>query len=1358
MSTLTCPKCGHGHDGQVDSAGWATCRKCANCWQPFPPAPIARPVTSAPIAKPTTAKRTGRGNQWGVSDEYAPVESQDQPRTDPLTVRDASGPQKAIPVATPAEQWNKRKPSGEQPPVSGEFDSQLFERAEREAQVNRSQQETIAAPNPVPTPSTEGTTTCPVCGHRFSPIGHEDLQRCPQCNTLFSLKTGDPVGSGMQYSAADGEAPDDLIGSTIRGCFVDRKLGEGGMGAVYHARQLSLDRSIAIKVMPTELARNRNFIQRFEREAKSLARINHPNILHIYDFGEDQTHGIYFMIIEFVDGKDLGEILRSRDTITEPEALDIVRQALLALETASQKGVIHRDIKPDNLMIAKDGTCKVSDFGLAKGYGDFTEVTTAGVRVGTPAFMSPEQCDGGDIDARSDVYSLGCTTFLALTGHLPFNGDSPFSIMLKHKTELAPSLRKYRADADPRMDNLIQRMLAKRPADRCGELRELIDIVQDLQVSLAKAGSNQARRSTGDRPRSLDDSGAARLLPDGPTLPGDDADVPLALRHAFGDNKGDSKHDLPAVDLGHPGQKSPPPLPVSPLPPAAVSPPPVLLDDLRPLPVDRSADRGASGLNTPRPPVGGRISTRARSVRGSGENPPPASVSSSSLLHAQKGDEALTGGRASEAIRQYNEAQKRRPSKEVGGKLADARKAQRHGDATALEQHGDSHADAGRYDEAIDDWMRASQQYSQVARREELLRKVAGAQRSKSWRRLRRSFFGLILLIVLVGVLAYLLTPRAHATWLDYQRKQALAAPDVPSQVRALQDLTETARPYQWYATFFRRPYELPLTAIEADLRSLRTVAPDQDPVPVGADQQGKREAAAIITLADLAANAAVQWSTVIERGEAVLKTLAGAEPREQATAVIAAARSAVENIDRELAEIEALRASGHHQEALVRSAAFAEGFPRAGLRTLPVAGRLEIRAKGATGPIAGLKVQVDGIAIIGDPLVFCRDPARPVVLDISATGYLSERVQVPPGQGETPIQVQLMPGLLWQTSLSPSRPWWRLEPLGKSVAVIGPAGVAVIAPKSGTVQQIFARSVIPVPPSQPNPSWTLVEQQSQGLILASSDGLVVRAGRDAQDQLAFKDLARKGSNAVLGWLERELSFQPGRATQVILDLSPRGAAVTMWSGPTQMWQIANLEVKGPKPWLAATVDRILVVDDVRVRVIDEDGSVPGGYALNGMRTGPVLPVADGSILAIPTTEGVTLLRIGGQPHYVQPLAQPRLEDTGPVAVAADRGGLVTGDAQGMVRLYEVVGDGLVPRWQTNVPDLRKAIGPLALSETVVVVVDDRNGIHLFSRADGRVLRSYPHPHNIQVAPLPLSELLLVLDGTGLLTAYQLVQ
>lgn len=1342
MSGLTCPKCGFDHDGKTDSGGWATCRKCANCWQPNPPLSERRPPTS---------KKMTRLNPWGVSDEYAPEESNDQPRTEPLTVREASGVQKAIPA--PGSEPRPRRPSTADAASapSGDFDSQLFERAERDAQVNRSMQETIAAPNPVPTPSTEGTTTCPVCGHRFSPIGREDLQRCPQCNTLFSLRTGDPVGSGDDYGSDDGDAPDDLIGSTIRGCFVDRKLGEGGMGAVYHARQLSLDRSVAIKVMPTELARNRNFIQRFEREAKSLARINHPNILHIYDFGEDQDHGIYFMIIEFVDGRDLGEVLRTRDAISQAEALDIVRQALLALETASEKGVIHRDIKPDNLMIAKDGTCKVSDFGLAKGYGDFTEVTTAGVRVGTPAFMSPEQCDGGDIDARSDVYSLGCTTFLALTGHLPFNGDSPFSIMLKHKTEAAPSLKKHRADADPRMDALIQRMLAKRPADRCTKLRELIDTVEDLQLSMARASGSPARKSTGDRPRSLDDSGAARLIPDGPApSAGDDADLPLALRETFGEHSG--KHpDLPAIDFGN---SAPAPTP-APAAFTAPNPPPVLLNDLPPLPAEGSAQPP-----TPRP-AAGRISTRARSVRGSGELPPPASVTSSSLLHVQQGDDALTTGRPSEAIRQYNEAQKRKPTKEVGGKLAEARKAQRHQDATSLEQHGDNLARAGRYDEAIDDWMRASQQFSQVARREDLLRKVAQAQRAKGRRRLVRAVFVLVLLVALGGAGAYFGTPRLHAQWVEHARQQANAEADPAAKVEALRAILANQRPFAWYVTLFRRDYPLPLAAVETDLEVLNTPPEDRpQPGQTEAERRAELDAKALAAFQIVVDDSAVPLSEVIRQGETTLAALSGAEAQAQATAIIATAREQIEQAEAELAAIAALRAAGQHAAALARAATYATGHPRVDSGSaLPVAGRLAISTTPATeGPIEGLRVIVDGVTLEGDPTIFCRDPTRPVVIEITATGYLGERLLVPPGGGDAPVVVQLKPGLLWQATLSPSRPWWRLEPIDGAYLAIGPAAVTVIDPADGSLRQTFERRAVPVAPALPNPTWTSVEQRGTELILASSDGLVVRAERSAEGQFVYKDLLRKGSSAVLGWLERELAYQPGRQTQVVLELAARGTTLTTWSGPTQLWQIPNLDVRVAKPWLSATANRVLVIDDARLRVIDEDGSVPGGYALSGVRTGPVLSLGGGSILAIPTNEGISLLRIGGQPHFVQALPHPTLESAGAMAVAGDEAGLVTGDTLGMVRLYAVENGGLTPRWQTNVPDLRKATGPLALGENVVVVVDDQHHIHLLDRGDGRVLRSYPHPHGIQVAPLPHGDQLIVLDGTGQLTAYQLIR
>ena len=234
----------------------------------------------------------------------------------------------------------------------------------------------------------------------------------------------------------------------------------------YIARQLSLDRTVALKILPPELKRNTKFLQRFEQEAKSLARINHPNILHVYDFGTDREHGIYYMVMEYVEGDDLSEILQHEEKVDQIRSLQIIKQTAVGLGNAFNKGVIHRDIKPDNLMITPDGVCKVADFGLAKDVAAAVQVTNTGARVGTPAFMSPEQCDGDTIDHRSDIYSLGVTLYVALTGYLPFHADSPFAIMLKHKNDPVPSVLNRSPQVDRRVDRLVQRMMAKKPSDR----------------------------------------------------------------------------------------------------------------------------------------------------------------------------------------------------------------------------------------------------------------------------------------------------------------------------------------------------------------------------------------------------------------------------------------------------------------------------------------------------------------------------------------------------------------------------------------------------------------------------------------------------------------------------------------------------------------------------------------------------------------------------------------------------------------------------------------------------------------------------------------------------------------------------
>ena len=315
------------------------------------------------------------------------------------------------------------------------------------------------------------------------------------------------MGDGAVEIAESSGSMDLHIGSQLGGCRILDKLGEGGMGTVYLARQKSLDRHVAIKVLAPEFTAQNTFMRRFEQEAKILADINHANVLHVYDYGEDPQTKRFYMVMEYVKGQDLADVLRHRRRLSEIETLHIMHQAALGLQQAAKKDVIHRDIKPDNLMLAEGGLVKVMDFGLAKADRQDALMTSAGLRVGTPAFMSPEQCDGEAVDSRSDIYSLGITAFVALTGKLPYNGDSPFAIMLKHKTAPVPSVRSVLPHTSACVDDLLQHMMAKSPDDRpqtivelieriIGVLREVDESNEDLTASEPKLNVIDTVRET----------------------------------------------------------------------------------------------------------------------------------------------------------------------------------------------------------------------------------------------------------------------------------------------------------------------------------------------------------------------------------------------------------------------------------------------------------------------------------------------------------------------------------------------------------------------------------------------------------------------------------------------------------------------------------------------------------------------------------------------------------------------------------------------------------------------------------------------------------------------------------------------
>jgi serine/threonine-protein kinase len=220
----------------------------------------------------------------------------------------------------------------------------------------------------------------------------------------------------------------DFTGRTLGGYRILRKLGQGGMAVVYKAHEESLNRVVALKVIAQHLAEDEQFIARFQREAQAAAQLNHPNIVQIYAIGEDQ--GVHYFSMEFVKGRSLAEIIEEEGFMTAGRALPIIAQAAEALAVAHDAGIVHRDIKPANIMVDGNGRVKVADFGIAQ-MATATRMTQSGMLVGTPEFISPEQCRGEKLDGRSDIYSLGVTLYQLLVGRTPFEADTPAALVFQ---------------------------------------------------------------------------------------------------------------------------------------------------------------------------------------------------------------------------------------------------------------------------------------------------------------------------------------------------------------------------------------------------------------------------------------------------------------------------------------------------------------------------------------------------------------------------------------------------------------------------------------------------------------------------------------------------------------------------------------------------------------------------------------------------------------------------------------------------------------------------------------------------------------------------------------------------------------
>jgi len=259
---------------------------------------------------------------------------------------------------------------------------------------------------------------------------------------------------------------------------VIKKLGQGGMGEVYLAHQISLDRKVALKTLSKELAKREDFVRRFQREAKSMARLDHPNAVKVY--AVDSISGIHFAAIECIDGQSMQDWMDDLEKLEVGDALNIILSAADALKVAHDQTLIHRDIKPDNILVTKNGVVKVADFGLAKALDDEdVSITQSGMGLGTPLYMAPEQArNAKHVDHRTDIYALGSTLYYFLTGELPFKGESTLELIMAKEKGTFTSARKLNPRVTERLDLMLDKMIAKDPNHRykdCGE------VIRDLE-------------------------------------------------------------------------------------------------------------------------------------------------------------------------------------------------------------------------------------------------------------------------------------------------------------------------------------------------------------------------------------------------------------------------------------------------------------------------------------------------------------------------------------------------------------------------------------------------------------------------------------------------------------------------------------------------------------------------------------------------------------------------------------------------------------------------------------------------------------------------------------------------------------
>ncbi len=325
------------------------------------------------------------------------------------------------------------------------------------------------------TPNPEGTNICVQCS---TPIDLEDITLPPSDKSGSVTVPMDSLGTqGTSWSKAttfdgDGGTKNLQVGDLLAGRYeILKLLGEGGMGAVYRARDNELERMVAVKVIRPDLARNAQILHRFKQELILARQVTHRNIIRIFDLGH--AEGMRFITMEYIDGEDLSSLLVKRGRLPAAEAVAIVMQVALGLEAAHAEGVVHRDLKPQNIMLDPQGKVSVMDFGIARSV-DASNMTRTGALMGTPTYMSPEQAQGQKVDARSDLYTLGIILYELLTGKAPFEADNPMATLVRRLQEKPKAPIELEPGIPKALNDIVVKMLATQAADRYQTASELL--------------------------------------------------------------------------------------------------------------------------------------------------------------------------------------------------------------------------------------------------------------------------------------------------------------------------------------------------------------------------------------------------------------------------------------------------------------------------------------------------------------------------------------------------------------------------------------------------------------------------------------------------------------------------------------------------------------------------------------------------------------------------------------------------------------------------------------------------------------------------------------------------------------------